>query len=68
MLVLFNCSKSQRKLGNFSVSLLQILLHGPIECRRGVFLLEEKHVTILGGEVDALVIINAYENVLARKL
>ncbi|XP_034244450.1 recQ-mediated genome instability protein 1-like [Thrips palmi] len=47
---------------------LKILLHGPIECRRGVLLLEEKHVTILGGEVDALAIVNAYENELAKKL
>lgn len=47
---------------------IKILLQGPIECRRGVLLLEEKHVTVLGGEVDALVIVNAYENLLARTL
>lgn len=46
----------------------QILLQGPIQCRRGVLLLEEKHITVLGGEVDALAIVNAYENILARKL
>lgn len=31
-------------------------------------MLEERHVELLGGEVDALVITNAYENILAQKL
>lgn len=46
----------------------KILLQGPVVCRRGIIMLEDKHVTLLGGEVDALVVTNAYENVLARKL
>lgn len=46
----------------------KLLLIGPILCRRGILMLEETHLTILGGEVESLVITNAYENVLARKL
>ncbi|KAK3920584.1 RecQ-mediated genome instability protein 1 [Frankliniella fusca] len=46
----------------------KILLIGPTLCRRGVLMLEEKHIKILGGEVESLVITNAYENILARKL
>lgn len=46
----------------------KILIQGPVLCRRGIIMLEERHVTELGGEIDALIITNAYENVLARRL
>jgi RecQ-mediated genome instability protein 1 len=45
-----------------------VLVVGPIECRRGVLLLEQHNLEILGGEIDSLLIPNAIENVLARAL
>uniref|UniRef100_A0A023EX18 RecQ-mediated genome instability protein 1 n=1 Tax=Triatoma infestans TaxID=30076 RepID=A0A023EX18_TRIIF len=44
------------------------LLKGPIECRKGILLLTDKNIEILGGEVDTLLIPNAVSNVLARLL
>ena len=44
----------------------QVLIKGPVECRRGVVLLQPQHVDLLGGEVQELVVVNAPENVLAR--
>lgn len=41
---------------------------GPVDCRRGVLMLEEKHVTVLGGEVDNLLERNNYKNILLRKV
>jgi len=46
----------------------KILIKGPVECRRGVFLLRPNNVMLLGGEVEELVKLNAPENVLARIL
>ncbi|XP_042208612.1 recQ-mediated genome instability protein 1-like [Homarus americanus] len=46
----------------------KVLLSGIIFVRRGVMLLKKEHITILGGEVEALLVSNALENVLARKL
>ncbi|CAH0746965.1 unnamed protein product [Bemisia tabaci] len=46
----------------------KILIRGPIECRKGVFLLEERHLTVFGGEVDDLVIQNSLENLLLKSL
>lgn len=44
----------------------KVLLKGPVECRRGVILLRQPNVELLGGEVSDLVNCNAPENVLAR--
>ncbi|KAF6200105.1 hypothetical protein GE061_006406 [Apolygus lucorum] len=44
------------------------VLTGPIEVRKGVLLLNSNNVTLLGGEVDTLLVPNAEENVLARAL
>lgn len=44
------------------------ILVGPIECRKQILFLRPKNIIILGGEVDALLIPNATENILARKL
>ena len=33
---------------------LQILVHGTVLCRRGVFMLTADNVTVYGGEVDSL--------------
>ncbi|KAJ9594135.1 hypothetical protein L9F63_014451, partial [Diploptera punctata] len=46
----------------------KVLIIGPVECRRGVVLLQEHNLQIIGGEVDSLLIPNATENVLARTL
>jgi RecQ-mediated genome instability protein 1 len=42
-----------------------VLIVGPVECRRGILLLEQHNLEILGGEIDSLLVPNAYENVLA---
>uniref|UniRef100_A0AAG5DMF9 RecQ-mediated genome instability protein 1 n=1 Tax=Anopheles atroparvus TaxID=41427 RepID=A0AAG5DMF9_ANOAO len=47
---------------------VKLLLTGPIRCINKVLFLESKNVRILGGEVDILLISNAYENVLLRAL
>lgn len=46
----------------------KLLLIGPIRCCNKVLLLEPKNVRILGGEMEALLITNAFENVLLRLL
>ncbi|XP_050093143.1 recQ-mediated genome instability protein 1-like [Anopheles aquasalis] len=46
----------------------KILLTGPLRCINSVLLLEPKNVRILGGEIDVLLIDNAYENVLLRAM
>lgn len=46
----------------------KILIKGPVECRRGVFLLRPSNMVLLGGEVEELVKTNAPENILARML
>ncbi|XP_077284076.1 recQ-mediated genome instability protein 1-like [Arctopsyche grandis] len=60
-----------KPLRNFNTNLLpgtKIQIKGPVDCRRGVLMLEEKHVTILGGEVDDLLDQNNYKNILIRKV
>lgn len=55
----------------FTVPILpgtKMIITGPVECRRGVLLLREDNVTILGGEVDSLLDVNSPANVLARIL
>ncbi|XP_069173238.1 recQ-mediated genome instability protein 1 [Procambarus clarkii] len=47
---------------------LKVMISGTICARRGVLLLTQEHITILGGEIEALLIPNALENVLARHL
>ena len=44
----------------------KVLLKGPVECRRGIILLRQGNIELLGGEVSDLVSCNAPENVLAR--
>ncbi|PNF37706.1 hypothetical protein B7P43_G11460, partial [Cryptotermes secundus] len=46
----------------------KVLIVGPVECRRGILLLEQHNLEILGGEIDSLLVPNAYENVLAGVL
>ncbi|XP_014601612.1 PREDICTED: recQ-mediated genome instability protein 1-like isoform X2 [Polistes canadensis] len=46
----------------------KIMIIGPVICRRGVILLEERKFREIGGEVESLSISNALENVLARAL
>lgn len=46
----------------------KILIKGPVECRKGVFLLRPNNMQLLGGEVEELVSVNAPENILARRL
>uniref|UniRef100_A0A182MH75 RecQ-mediated genome instability protein 1 n=1 Tax=Anopheles culicifacies TaxID=139723 RepID=A0A182MH75_9DIPT len=47
---------------------LKLLLTGPLRCVNKVIFLEPRNVRVLGGEVDVLLITNAYENVLLRAL
>ncbi|CAG9861470.1 unnamed protein product [Phyllotreta striolata] len=47
---------------------VKIKLIGPIQIRRGMVMLEERHVHIVGGEVDTLKIENCAENILAKSL
>ncbi|XP_067000187.2 recQ-mediated genome instability protein 1 [Anabrus simplex] len=46
----------------------KVILVGPVDCRRGVILLQEHNLQVVGGEIDSLLIPNATENVLARRL
>lgn len=46
----------------------KMLLVGPMRCVNHVLFLEAKNISILGGEVEALLVSNAFENVLLRKL
>lgn len=58
------------------VSLLQstllpgykVMIIGPVDCRRGIILLEDGKYREIGGEVEAMLQPNALENVLARAL
>ncbi|XP_062698589.1 recQ-mediated genome instability protein 1-like [Aedes albopictus] len=47
---------------------VKVLLSGPIRCINKVLFLEPKNVKILGGEVDTLLITNAFENILLKHL
>ncbi|XP_062561206.1 recQ-mediated genome instability protein 1-like [Armigeres subalbatus] len=47
---------------------VKVLLTGPIRCINKVLLLEPKNIKILGGEVDTLLITNAFENILLKQL
>lgn len=47
---------------------VKVLLTGPIRCINKVLFLEPKNVKILGGEVDTLLITNAFENILLKQL
>lgn len=60
-----------RPIKKFTVPILpgtKMIITGPVECRRGVLLLQEENITILGGEVDSLLDVNSPINVLARSL
>ncbi|KAG5347071.1 RMI1 protein, partial [Acromyrmex charruanus] len=46
----------------------KVMIIGPIQCRRGVILLEDGKYKEVGGEVETLLKSNALENVLARAL
>jgi len=48
--------------------LFQIVVVGPVEYRKGVFLLKSSNVHFIGGEVEHLLIKNAPLNVLCRAL
>lgn len=46
----------------------KVMIIGPVDCRRGVILLEDGKYKEIGGEVETLLKSNALENVLARAL
>lgn len=46
----------------------KVMIIGPVDCRRGVILLEDGKYEEVGGEVESLLTPNALENVLARAL
>ena len=46
----------------------KLMIAGPVICRRGMIMLEEKHISGLGGEIEDLLIPNSLENILARFL
>ncbi|XP_011634729.1 recQ-mediated genome instability protein 1-like [Pogonomyrmex barbatus] len=46
----------------------KVMIIGPINCRRGIILLEDGKYKEIGGEVESLLKPNALENVLARAL
>ncbi|CAG4994612.1 unnamed protein product [Parnassius apollo] len=46
----------------------KMLIKGPIECRRGMFLLTESNIELLGGEVQELVDTNSLACLLSAKL
>ncbi|XP_055595865.1 recQ-mediated genome instability protein 1-like [Uranotaenia lowii] len=47
---------------------VKILVMGPIKCINRVLFLEPKNIRVLGGEVDTLLITNAFENILLKAL
>lgn len=46
----------------------KVMIVGPINCRRGVILLEDGKYKEIGGEVESLLKPNALENILAKAL
>lgn len=46
----------------------KILIKGPVKCLNKVIFLKPENVKLIGGEVDTLLINNAYENVLLKQL
>lgn len=47
---------------------VKLKIIGPLQVVNHILMLEPKNLEILGGDVDSLVIVNAYENVLLRAL
>ena len=47
---------------------LQVLVHGEVLCRLGVLMLTGSNITLLGGEVEALIETNTQEAVIQRTL
>lgn len=47
---------------------LKIIVCGPLRCVNHILFLDAKNVRILGGEITSMVIENAYENMLRKKL
>ncbi|XP_032663274.1 recQ-mediated genome instability protein 1-like isoform X2 [Odontomachus brunneus] len=46
----------------------KVMIIGPVNCRRGIILLEENKYREIGGEVESMLKPNALENVLSRAL
>lgn len=46
----------------------KVMIIGPVDCRRGVILLQDGKYKEIGGEIESLLKPNALENVLARAL
>ncbi|XP_046969732.1 recQ-mediated genome instability protein 1-like [Vanessa cardui] len=46
----------------------KVLIKGPVECRRGMFLLTENCIELLGGEVEELIVANSQAAILSSKL
>ncbi|XP_039299544.1 recQ-mediated genome instability protein 1-like [Nilaparvata lugens] len=47
---------------------LKVVVKGPVECRKGVLLLKDNNIEILGGELDTLVESNPVAHIIAEKL
>lgn len=46
----------------------KVMIIGPVDCRRGIILLEDGKYKEVGGEVESMLKSNASENVFARAL
>ncbi|XP_014467872.1 PREDICTED: recQ-mediated genome instability protein 1-like isoform X2 [Dinoponera quadriceps] len=46
----------------------KVMIIGPVDCRRGIILLEDGKYREIGGEVESMLKANALENILARAL
>lgn len=54
---------------NYSkIIIIQIVIIGPVDCRRGVFHLWKNNIRLVGGEVEDLVQSNTMENLLSEAL
>ncbi|EFN69074.1 Protein RMI1-like protein [Camponotus floridanus] len=60
--------KPLKQMTNMLLPGYKVMIIGPINCRRGIILLEDGKYKEIGGEVESLLKSNALENVLARAL
>ncbi|XP_075227020.1 uncharacterized protein LOC142327672 [Lycorma delicatula] len=47
---------------------IKVIVKGPVECRSGVIMLQEKNIDVCGGEVDSLYKVNHFHRIIARML
>ncbi|KAL6424189.1 hypothetical protein ACFW04_009804 [Cataglyphis niger] len=60
--------KPLKQMTNMLLPGYKVMITGPVDCRRGIILLEDGKYKEIGGEVECLLQSNALENVLARAL